>query len=284
MGALKTGWQVRCDNFPPELLAARPEGTESISVTGGVCSLKCAHCGGHYLSKMTPLSAIGRTEDIKGASCLISGGCDAEGRVPVAGFFQKLQEIKGSHRYNFHLGLLQEDEIKQVAPLADVVSFDFVGDDATIRETLKLDKTVGDYVRCYSLLRRYCRRVVPHICIGLRGGRLSGERNALRLLRELGVERLVFIVFMPTKQTEYEKLAPPAVSETTALLEEARLLLPDTELILGCMRPGGRYRQELDIAAVEAGINGIVKPVAAACKKAEQLGLKIKESKECCAL
>jgi uncharacterized radical SAM superfamily protein len=63
----------------------------------------------------------------------------------------KLAALKGRHRYNFHVGLVSEEEIKALAPLADVVSFDFVGDDATIRETLKLHKQVADYVNCYQV-------------------------------------------------------------------------------------------------------------------------------------
>ena len=112
MGALTAAWQIRHQNFAPELLVARPQDTESISVTGAACALKCAHCGGHYLSKMTPLSGLEKTEDIKGASCLISGGCDLNGKVAVMDKLDKLAKLKGDHRYNFHVGLLSEEEIK----------------------------------------------------------------------------------------------------------------------------------------------------------------------------
>ena len=56
------------------------------------------------------------------------------------------------------------------------------------------------------------------------------------------------------------------------------------ELVPVHMRPGGKYRVALDLAAVECGINGIVQPVRAAVQKAEELGLTIKENKECCVL
>ena len=284
MGALTAAWQIRHQNFAPELLVARPQDTESISVTGAACALKCAHCGGHYLSKMTPLSGLEKTEDIKGSSCLISGGCDLSGKVAVMDKLDKLAKLKGEHRYNFHVGLLSEEEIKAVAPLADVVSFDFLGDDLTIKETLKLNKTVEDYLACYRLLKKYCTHVAPHICIGLHGGKLRGEREALRLLAAEGLERLIFIVFMPTKGTEYAECAPPTLTDVVELLSEARTLLPETPLFLGCMRPGGTYRSELDKAAIEAGINGIVQPTAAALARARELGLTIKESWECCVL
>ena len=149
---------------------------------------------------------------------------------------------------------------------------------------MKLNKTVEDYLTCYRLLKKYCTHVAPHICIGLNGGKLRGEREALRLLAAEGIERLIFIVFMPTKGTEYAECTPPALTEVVDLLSEARTLLPETPLFLGCMRPGGTYRSELDKAAIEAGINGIVQPTAAALARARELGLIIKESWECCVL
>ena len=284
MGALTAAWQIRHQNFAPELFVVRPQNTESISLTGALCALKCAHCGGHYLSKMTPLSELQTAEDIKGSSCLISGGCDLTGKVPVTKHLEKLSAIKGEHRYNFHVGLLSENEIREVAPLADVVSFDFLGDNTTIKETLKLDKTVEDYLTCYRFLRKHCLHVAPHICVGLHGGELRGEREALRLLAAEGVEQLIFIVLIPTSGTEYAACTPPKVEDVAALLGEARILLPDVPLILGCMRPGGSYRSRLDVAAVEAGVNGIVQPAPAALESAAELGLTIKESRECCVL
>lgn len=284
MGALTAAWQIRQQNFAKELFVARPQDTESISVTGAACALKCAHCGGHYLSKMTDLSELLQTEDIKGTSCLISGGCDLSGKVQVMNHLAKLSAIKGNHRYNFHVGLLSEEEIRAVAPLADVISFDFLGDNLTITETLKLNKTVEDYLVCYRFLRQYCQNVAPHICIGLNGGKLRGEREALRLLAAEGVEQLVFIVFIPTRETEYAECQPPSIKEVKELLCEARMLLPQVSLTLGCMRPGGAYRRELDVAAVEAGINGLVQPAPAALKRAAELGLTIRESRECCVL
>jgi len=284
MGSQVTPWQVRQENFAPILFISRPQNTESISVTGTCCALKCAHCGGHYLYQMTDLSNIKTKEDIKGTSCLISGGCNLSGKVQIMPYLETLKSIKGNCRYNFHTGLLSETEIKAMAPLADVVSFDFLGDIATIQDTLKLNKTVEDYINCYRLLRKYCVNVAPHICIGLHGGKMGGEYEAVKVLKELGLEQLVFIVLIPTPETEYAKVEPPALEEVIKFLTWARQELPTTPLTLGCMRPGGKYRAALDLAAVECGINGIVQPVRAAVKKAEELGLTIKENKECCVL
>ena len=275
---------IRAKNFSNEFLLSYPQNTESISVTGSACALKCAHCGGHYLSRMTAIDSLNKSDDIKGTSCLISGGCDKDGKVLVTPHLQKLANIKGDKRYNFHVGLLNEEEIKQIAPLADVVSFDFLGADSTIKETLKLDKKVADYIECYRNLRKYCHVVAPHICIGLENGQIKGEYNALELIANENPELLIFIVLIPTKDTEYEKCMPPILEEVKKFLLTARLRLPLTKLILGCMRPGGNYRQELDCFVVEAGFNGIVQPTKKALVKAEQMGLKFEQTKECCVL
>lgn len=164
MGALTAAWQNSSSKFCAGTFGSKAAGYGKHQRNFGRCALKCAHCGGHYLSKMTPLSGLEKTEDIKGASCLISGGCDLSGKVAVMDKLTKLAQLKGEHRYNFHVGLLSEEEIKAVAPLADVVSFDFLGDDLTIKETLKLNKTVEDYLACYRLLK-YCTHVAPHISV-----------------------------------------------------------------------------------------------------------------------
>ncbi|MCH4157821.1 MAG: hypothetical protein LKF34_04380 [Acidaminococcaceae bacterium] len=283
LAQMQQAWLVRQENFAPTLVVSRPTDTESISVTGSSCALHCAHCNGHYLGAMTPLAALTEPADLHGRSCLISGGCTPEGKVPVAAALTKLAALKGNHRYNFHVGLVSEEEIKALAPLADVVSFDFVGDDVTIRETLKLHKQVADYVNCYRLLRRYCRKVVPHICIGLHGGKLSGEAQALALLQQEGLSQLVFIVLRPTPGTEYAHVQPPDLAQVARFFCTARLALPKTPLILGCMRPGGSYRQTLDLLALACGLNGIVQPAPAAVHMATDWNLKIQATKECCA-
>ena len=72
----------------------------------------------------------------------------------------------------------------------DLVSFDLDGDADTAREVYGLDKTIQDYVDTYCLLKEYVR-VVPHLTIGLRGGQISGEFEALQALSGLDVEELV---------------------------------------------------------------------------------------------
>jgi uncharacterized radical SAM superfamily protein len=64
----------------------------------------------------------------------------------------------------------------------------------------------------------------------------------------------------------------------------ARRKLPDTPIHLGCMRPGGRYRRELDPLAVRAGVNKIVNPAPAAVQLAAEFGLSVRWENECCVI
>jgi uncharacterized radical SAM superfamily protein len=277
---LERAWQVRLAHFHKEIEFANPVDTVVISLTGAQCALDCAHCGGHYLKGMQPIWQA----EVKGAtSCLVSGGCDALGRVPVTAHLDRIKAIRQGRVMNWHVGLIGEDEIKAIAPYVDIISFDFVGDDETIREVYGLDLTVEDYVQSYQLLRRYAR-VLPHLTIGLRGGELGHEHRALEILGDLGVEGLVLIVFIPTAGTRYADRQPPAIGEVVEVLVQARLRFPDKPLYLGCMRPRGRYRAELDPLAVRAGVNAIVNPAREAVRLAGELGLTIRWSRECCVI
>jgi len=273
-------WQVRGAHFYKEIEFDKPVDTAIISLTGAQCALDCAHCGGHYLRGMQP---VWRARVDGATSCLISGGCDTQGRVPVTAHLEKIKAIRQGRLMNWHVGLIGEDEIRAIAPYVDVISFDFVGDDETIREVYGLDVTVEDYIQSYQLLRRYTR-VLPHITIGLRGGETGHEVRALDILGALGVEGLVLIVFIPTAGTRYADHQPPEIREVAEILVEARLRFPDKPLYLGCMRPRGRYRSELDPLAVRAGVNTIVNPAGEAVRLAEQLGLHIVWGRECCVL
>jgi uncharacterized radical SAM superfamily protein len=260
---------------------AYPRNTRPVSVTGAACELNCAHCGGHYLKHMRPIESM--TAADPSPSWLVSGGCQADGAVPIAEHLDRLAELKQGRRYNMHVGLVGEAEIERLAGVADCVSFDFVADQATIREVFGSDRTVGDYIRCYQALRSRVQ-VMPHLCIGLNGGRLCGETRALELLQQLGAEAITLIVFMPTRGSRFADRKPPGLSETAQVLTQARLMFPDIPVHLGCMRPGGRYREELDQWAVRIGVNSIVNPAPAAVALAERLGMTITRKEECCVL
>lgn len=293
---IQEAWRVRIGNFSSSIFFHYPVLTETISVTGDKCALNCAHCNGRFLKNMTPLNKFWKNNTAakkciekkpvkKIKSCLISGGCDSDGRVPFAKYIDELKELKkkSNLRLNFHAGLVGENEASLLKGLADVVSFDFVGDNGTISRVLGLEKLVEDYAASYKILRKYTR-VVPHICIGLDGGKIVGEYRALDLLCKLGVEEVVFLVLMPARGTQWEKKPPPSLSEVVHFLARARIKFPDIPIHLGCMRPGGRYRRLLDRWAVRCGVNHIVMPASDAVSESNKLGLTLNYREECCVL
>jgi uncharacterized radical SAM superfamily protein len=284
---LDAAWRVRQANFAPQITFAYPLDTALVSLTGARCELGCAHCGGHYLQHMQPIEAA----QVEGAtSVLVSGGCDALGRVPVVEHLDEVRALRGAaktrRRLNWHVGLIDEPAMQAIAPCVDVISFDVVGDRETIRDAYGLEATPADYATTYEMLRRHARvrdaRVVPHITVGLRCGALGHERPAMDLLAEIGLEALVFIVFMPTPGTRYAACPPPDVEAVAVLLAEARMRFPEVSLQLGCMRPWRGYRARLDPLAVRAGVNAIVSPSREGRAAAEERGLEVVETRECC--
>ncbi|MDQ7793011.1 MAG: radical SAM protein [bacterium] len=276
-------WEVRRAGFPPVIRFARPTRTGVVSTTGGHCKLNCAHCGGRYLRGMlSPAEALRRARTAGApASWLVSGGCDHRGRVPMP--LGLLQELGRSARLVLHVGLLDLHRAEEVATAAAVVAFDVVGDRETAREVMGLDVGVEDYLDVYRALARHTR-VVPHICLGLSGGRIRGELAALEALAGECPQEIVFLVFSPTPGTVYAGHQPPPLAAVGSVLGLARRLFPTTPLTLGCMRPGGHYRQALDELAVKLGMNGIAVPSPAAGRAAGERGLEIIQGEECCVL
>jgi uncharacterized radical SAM superfamily protein len=281
---LSLAWEARVRSSGRDITFAYPAKTAAVSLTGTECGLNCAHCSGHYLDKMITLEeAFRRAGDGRAKSFLISGGCSPAGVVPFARYAGQLEKLAKTSRLNLHVGLVTDEEAASAGKVAGAVSFDFVGDDETIREVYGLDRTVDDYVRSYLALSRHTR-VIPHICIGLRGGAVSGERRALDILKRLGAEALVFLVLIPTRGTLFAQVSPPAPALVAEILAEARLAFPGIPIQLGCMRPGGRYRRAIDLLAVRAGVNSIVNPAPQARRLAQYLGLVMRQGEECCVL
>ncbi len=272
--------RLGAERLAPGIAFARPSHTLAVSLTGTRCALDCAHCGRHYLQGM---ASIDQANPAGKTSCLISGGCDEHGRVPVRSHLERVAELRRGRLLNWHVGMIDAEQMRAIAPLVDVISFDFLVDAETIREVYGLDYNADDYLRTYDMLRCHAR-VVPHLTLGLRGGQFCGEYRALDALKAVGVEALVVLVFIPTAGTRYARRLPPPVQEVSAFLTCVRSALPEVPIYLGCMRPGGRYREELDPLAVRAGVDKIVNPSGSAVATATQLGLQVRWESECCAI
>ena len=280
---MRSAWDIRVNSFGFDIQWVNPVRTTVLSVTGTTCALNCAHCGGKYLRHMLPIERREELDSAKVSSCLVSGGCDPSGRVPVERYTHLLPELSSKWRLNMHLGLVSEDTVRGLAPFCDVVSLDFLVDDATIRDVYGFPASGEDFIHTYSMLRKHVR-VVPHICIGLHEGRISGELDALAALAEMGADAIVFIVLIPTPGTHYENCTPPPVESVVRIIATSRCLFPEIPIYLGCMRPHGPYRRELDPMAVRAGVNRIVIPTREGRAEALRLGLNASWIEECCAL
>lgn len=280
---LKKAWETRKLFFPDQIEFSAPNRTLSVSVTGSSCALSCAHCNGVYLQKMATLETALASKKGREKSYLVSGGSDSRGKVPLLEKWAELEELAARGPLNLHTGLVTEEEARRLAQIATVVSFDFMGDNETINRVYGLSATVEDYLASYRHLQKYVS-VIPHICVGLNGGVVRGEYEALKYLQREAVEAISMIIFRPTVGTAFEDCEAPPVDEVAGFMATARLMFPRVPLFLGCMRPSGRYREAVDTYALKSGFNKIVLPAPAARLKAEELGLEVSISEECCSL
>jgi len=280
---MEQAWETRKLFFPDRIEFSAPNRTLSVSVTGDKCDLNCAHCNGAYLQKMATLETALASKRGREKSYLVSGGSDTRGKVPLLEKWAELEALADRGPLNLHTGLVTEEEARRLAQIAKVVSFDFMGDNDAINTVYGLSATVEDYLASYRYLQKYVS-VIPHICIGINGGVVRGEYESLKILQQEAVEAISMIIFRPTDGTAFENCEAPPVNEVAWFMATARLMFPRTPLYLGCMRPGGRYRETVDTYAIKSGFNKIVLPAPAARFKAEELGLEISISEECCSL
>ncbi len=266
----------------------------SISITGRSCKLDCQHCGGRYLRHMKPLTRpnqlISYCQNIaanKGVGCLISGGCDTEGRVPLLPFLPAIREIKQSTSLyiNVHTGFLTVDEARYLAETGiDCASVDIVGDDDTIHQVYGLPhRSTKDYRATLQALNSSGVLISPHICVGLHFGKLVGELDALQIIHEtIAPSTIVIIALVPSQETAMESITPPANHDIARVCAIARVLFPKTEIALGCMRPRGKTRQEMERLAVNAGVTRIAVPTQSTVKYLESNGYKTYAQQACC--
>ncbi|MGL5346102.1 MAG: radical SAM protein [Peptostreptococcaceae bacterium] len=282
---MKTAMEIKNKNFGNIIEFVYPNETLAISTTSSACSLSCAHCNGYYLKNMIPINNY--KDRIKGKninSFLLSGGCSFEGDVPINKHINTIKQLKEEgYKLNAHLGLMDEESLSEICKYIDIVSFDLVFDEDTIKEVYKINKTKKDYIKAYESIQQKTE-VAPHICIGLKGGEIKGEYEVINYLSQNQPKKITFIVLIPTKGTEYENVESPKLENVADILCEARIKMPNTQINLGCMRPRGTYRKELDTLALNCGINKIVLPSREAKNKALQMNMNIIESKECCVL
>ncbi len=266
----------------------------SISVTSSFCALNCEHCGTKILETMIPaqtpehLVKVCRDLKEKGAKgCLISGGCLPNGSVPLSRFIDAIAEVrrKLGLAVVVHSGIINLEDAKKLRDAGvNAVSIDIIGSDETIKEIYHLNASTENYEESLKALSTSGIPFTPHVLVGLHHGNLKGEMKALEMIAKHKPSALILIAFFPVRGTRMEAIKPPAPEAIIEVLVQARLMMPDAPVVLGCARPKGRHRVKTDMLAVEAGVNAIAFPSLEAIKTSEKLGLEISFSPVCCSL
>jgi len=259
-----------------------PTRTLSVSLTDQNCEQNCAHCNGHYLKGMQMLAKLHTGDLTDYDAVLISGGSSKNGSVPVSQHIDSILRLPANLQINLHPGFQPVEPLLPLKERKPVVSFDLPGSDEVIRNIFKLPYSAEDYRMLFSSYAKHFD-TVPHICIGINRGKDSGEESTLDFLAEQSVKQAVFIIFRPTPGTELANAQPPELKRVCEVFNYARNKLK-SQLLLGCMRPAGTYRHDVDILAWLYGIRKIVQPHHDLINILKRHDVIINGYKNCCAL
>jgi uncharacterized radical SAM superfamily protein len=268
-----------------------------VSITGTHCALDCEHCNKKYLKGMKPIldnnvleKYLDELDKKGGLGILLSGGSDSEGSVPLLNFLDTIKKVKNKTNLiiNTHTGLPNEETVKKLAEAkVDIISFDLNMDEEIIHNIYHLNKTVKDYEKAVKLLKKYDLNIVPHICIGLYYGMLHKELEAIKFIKESGINPslIVLIALIPPKKKKNKYKQPNAI-DIAKLTSVIRFIFPNTEISLGCMRPRGNSKIEIEKYAIKAGITRIEIPSPTTLKWLKQLvpEVEFKFFSACCAV
>lgn len=280
-------------SYHDNTLPLRKDRFAAISVTGGHCDLRCAHCKGKLLESMIPAEdpeTFVRITDrlrLNGAhGILVSGGADRNGEVPLEKFIPSIKTLKENDpqfKVIVHTGLVRRETAKALKEAdIDQVLIDVIGDDDTIQEVYHLNKRVEEYEETLWMLKEMGHRLAPHIIIGHHFGELRGEWKALELVTRVGVETIVLVVFKTLDASEKDYFRVPNPEETSKICAVARILNPDIPIRLGCIRPAHPWKASMEKGAIDSGINTIAYPLQGTIEYAEETGLKTKFVEMCC--
>lgn len=265
-----------------------------VSVTGGACALQCDHCQAKVLEGMISVrfgedlfDVARRLKEQGSEGLLVSGGSTKTGGVPLQRHLRHVPRIKRElgMKVIAHSGVVSPSLATALAEAeVDGVMLDIIGADETIRDVYHLPLTTKDFEESLRLLAEGGLRIIPHIVIGLHYGQLLGEDRALEMISSYPVSTLILVVLTPLVSTPMEHIPPPSLDDVAGFFSTARLAMPETKINLGCARPMGKMKLELDQAAIDLGLNGIAYPSDGAVSYAEEKGLKASFYEWCCSM
>lgn len=280
-------------SFESDALGACRSGAfPAFSITGGACALQCKHCRAEILKPMLPtgdpaafeatVTAMIARQGLRGF--LLSGGSNPRNEVPFDRYLPVIRRLKDAHpalEVLAHTALV--DAVRAHALKAagvDVAMLDIIGDQDTIRDIYHLDRPVADFEASLAHLVAAGLEVVPHIVIGLHYGLLKGERAALEIIARHKTRAAILVVVMPAYADA--RFTTPERGDVIEFMAEARAVLSDRALILGCARPHGAERRALDVAATLLGFDGVAYPVDEAVQAAKILQRPFAHHHACC--
>jgi hypothetical protein len=94
----------------------------------------------------------------------------------------------------------------------------------------------------------------------------------------------VLLALVPTAGTQFEGAEPPTPAAIGEVMARARLRLPRAAIALGCMRPRGAERVEIELQALRSGIDRMEIPDGRTVEAARAMGLEVKRLEACCAV
>jgi uncharacterized radical SAM superfamily protein len=297
-GKLKDAWEISRAVFGEEITFYLPgmfryNGISgrypAISITGQHCELMCEHCRGSLLRTMPDVSDPAKLtamclafKDAGHHGVLISGGCDRNGRLPWGRFVEAMARVKEETGLymTVHCGIVNRKEAKLLKEAGvDQALLDVIGDDETYRRIYHADLGVSDILGSMDALRGAGIEIVPHVVCGLFFGRMRSEREALRIIAPFEVTQVVIVSLMPPGGAGFSS---PSAAEVAEIIAEARLMMPEVRLALGCARKRGNY--DMEGLALRAGVNRMAIPSEETVATALALGLKPRYQRSCCSV
>ena len=219
---------------------------------------------------------------------LLSGGSNRRDEVEYEAFYPIIHRIKQAFpafRIALHTALVDRDiALRMEASGIDAAMMDVIGSQDTISQVYHLRRGVADFERSLECLTATSLKVVPHIVIGLHYGRLLGEWNALEIVRRHRPAALVLVVVMPFYAPQNRPFATPDPHQVGRFFLDARGALPDTPLLLGCARPAGTVKAQIDTYAVMGALNGIAHPADGMVELAARIGREVRVTPACCSI
>jgi uncharacterized radical SAM superfamily protein len=303
---VQKAWEIR-QAFTPEIYFSAPGAKHyqnqyfqnhkntfvNLSVTGSSCACRCEHCAGRLLQSMvaTPTpeemkQVIDRLLEHDCRGILVSGGANSQGEVPLLPFAEVLAYAHEKElKVLVHSGLIKRETAAALREAGvDQVLMDIIGDRETIRQVYHLDQEPEQYLQSMLHCRNEGLKIAPHVIIGLHFGQIKGEFNALQMIQQAEPETVLLPVLTPTCETPMADISPPLLDEVAEVLAIARVFHPNTPISLGCARPPGIYKRQLEIKAVDCGINGIAYPDENTVAYAQSRELTVLFNEECCSL